>query len=373
MPDRKELQSFTNIELKEVLKKLNLPTAGNKAELLARVLASDPDARCLYGSREGIDEAAGETDDLSAESEVRQSSVYETEIPDPRDGATNYPSELELLRRERLQREIELMRRERGLPRVEMPRVNESEQPRKPVVNIKMVSELLGEYDGTSQDFAAWEAQVRCLANTYELSDALIKIMIGLRIKGKVLAWFHSKPELLTTTSTDILREIQTVYDHRPSKMDLRKQFEKRTWQHGETFQDYYQEKLIKANRVPIPEDELLDYVIDGISDIRMRDHARMQNYASIPDMLQALKKISVGKDSEARWKKTSTDRTEEQHKTAKAKAATSDTRQKEGRWLQPARARGKGLPSTTARTRFVLSMRGERSSTEGLHEKDQI
>lgn len=111
MPDKKDLQLFTNYELREVLKRLNLPTTGNKPELLARVLASDPDDQCLYGNREEMDEAVTETEELSAGSVAGRSNNGEAEVPDPRVGATSYPSELELLRRERrlLQREIELM------------------------------------------------------------------------------------------------------------------------------------------------------------------------------------------------------------------------------------------------------------------------
>jgi len=37
--------------------------------------------------------------------------------------------------------------------------------------------------------------------------------------------------------------ELKVMYDHRPSKIDLHKQFEARTWQSGETIHDYYHEK----------------------------------------------------------------------------------------------------------------------------------
>jgi len=95
------------------------------------------------------------------------------------------------------------------------------------------------------------------------------------------------------------------MYDHRSNKIDLRKQFEARMWQPRETFHDYYHEKIIKANRVPIPEDEILDYVIDVISDLSLRNHARMQNFISTADMLQAFKKISIRPDYRSRHKMT--------------------------------------------------------------------
>lgn len=50
MTDEKSLQEFTNSELKEILKKMNLLTAGNKTELLARILAANPEDHCLRGN-----------------------------------------------------------------------------------------------------------------------------------------------------------------------------------------------------------------------------------------------------------------------------------------------------------------------------------
>lgn len=60
---------------------------------------------------------------------------------------------------------------------------------------------------------------------------------------------------------------MKTIFDYRPNKADLRKQFETRRWQNTESFFEYYQDKVTKANRVPIAEDEMLDYIIDGIAD----------------------------------------------------------------------------------------------------------
>ncbi|XP_036141854.1 uncharacterized protein LOC105829629 [Monomorium pharaonis] len=60
------------------------------------------------------------------------------------------------------------------------------------------------------------------------------------------------------------------------------------------TFHDYYHEKIIKANQIPIPEDEILDYIIDGISDSHLKlasDHARLKNFTSAAEMMRALKK----------------------------------------------------------------------------------
>ena len=43
--------------------------------------------------------------------------------------------------------------------------------------------------------------------------------------------------------------------------------FERRTWQVGETFNEYYHDKIIMAIRISIDTDEIIDYVVEGIPD----------------------------------------------------------------------------------------------------------
>lgn len=53
---------------------------------------------------------------------------------------------------------------------------------------------------------------------------------------------------------------MQNIFDHRPPKMDLPEKFEKRTWRFDETFSNYFYDKVILANKVPVDEEELTDY-----------------------------------------------------------------------------------------------------------------
>ena len=55
--------------------------------------------------------------------------------------------------------------------------------------------------------------------------------------------------------------ELKTIYYYSPSKFIVKKKFEDR--QIGETFSNYYFDKLVLANKVPIDESELLEYLID--------------------------------------------------------------------------------------------------------------
>lgn len=64
---------------------------------------------------------------------------------------------------------------------------------------------------------------------------------------------------------------MKQTFDLRPRKLHLRREFEARVWKAEESFADYYHEKTILANRVPIVEDELLDYLVEGITDLRLQ------------------------------------------------------------------------------------------------------
>jgi len=74
----------------------------------------------------------------------------------------------------------------------------------------------------------------------------------------------------------------------------LRKEFERRTWQTGETFQAYFHDKIIMANRISVDADEIIDYVIDGIPDLRLRDQARLQRFKDAADLVEAFENVTL-------------------------------------------------------------------------------
>ena len=97
-----------------------------------------------------------------------------------------------------------------------------------------------------------------------------------------------------------LLTELAAMFDHRPSKMALRRKFEEREWKNAETFSDYFHEKLILANAVPVDEDELVDYLIDGIPDISIRNQARIQRFKEKKTLLEAFEKVSLKSDKKS-------------------------------------------------------------------------
>lgn len=84
------------------------------------------------------------------------------------------------------------------------------------------------------------------------------------------------------------------MFNNRRSKLELRRNFEKRSWQQAESFPAYFHAKMVLANKASITRDELVDYLIDGISDSRMRDQARIQQFSTEDDLLKAFANISL-------------------------------------------------------------------------------
>lgn len=64
-----------------------------------------------------------------------------------------------------------------------------------------------------------------------------------------------------------------------------------------ELFFDYFHDKVVLANRVSIDEEELLEYIIDGIPDTRLRDQARMQCFRTKSNLLEAFKRLKFRYD----------------------------------------------------------------------------
>lgn len=271
------------VQLKEMLQKRQLQTYGSKAELIARLQEADPEGDWLH-------EIGNAEETLLKTSPDR--------IPrDRHDVPENALRELEYMRRKRelMERETRLLERENQILRsggVPHSSTNSStETPSR--VNINAVSELLNEFNGSDGLFRNWEKQSRLLISTYQLNEKYVKIMLEmLGLKDKALE-FHSCPEHIELSVDELLSKMRWMYVHKESKLKLRKQFEERMWKPEETFSAYYHKKIILPNRVPIDEEEILEYLVEDISNVQLQNQAKLQKFKSMFDLLTAFKTIN--------------------------------------------------------------------------------
>lgn len=272
-------QDFTVPELKEFLRVRNLPVTGNKAELTERLEKSDENIWNILAA----EKAQRQEEQLTARREEPEVEVTSSRL---------VQQELELLKRERdlMRREIDLLRREQQVTTEHM-RSDEANSATN--IGIRALSDLLSDFNGYD-NFETWEQQVNLLRASYKLNDSAVRVLISSKLKGKALSWFHSKPEHLTYDVSELLESMKSMFHHRPSKLLLRKEFESRQWKSGERFTEYYHDKIILGNQISIDDEEMVDYIIDGITDRQLRDQARILCFDQASDLLAAFEKITL-------------------------------------------------------------------------------
>lgn len=85
---------------------------------------------------------------------------------------------------------------------------------------------------------------------------------------------------------TELLDKMVGTYNQRFSMLTLQKYFEERTWRANEIFADYLYEKVTLINKTTISETEVLEYTIDGISDVRVGSQAKMHRFKTRNNLL---------------------------------------------------------------------------------------
>ncbi|XP_071564275.1 uncharacterized protein Tsp26a isoform X1 [Temnothorax nylanderi] len=313
----KNASDFTVAELKDILKALGQSTGGTKAELIGKLMALDPEDAWMEelllwrhvftedendgGRTSDLRGPPPSPDDGNGSDERTRHHSTPAESSASADGTMQ--REMELIRKEK-----ELMQRELDLARCEIeflrrytenaltPVQRREVSPSPSRVNVSIIAELLSYFDGGADRYDQWSKQVALLKTMYGLDDNTTRVLIVSRLRGKALDWFHSKSEHIELPINRLLEELKkAMFSNRRSKIAVWKQFEGRTWRWGEAFSEYLHDKVILANHVPVPDDEIIDYVIDGIWDPELRYYqARIQRFASTTPLLDAFETITI-------------------------------------------------------------------------------
>lgn len=205
-------------QLREKLRELGFSSTGNRDELINRLIEADPSGQWIKGTSE-MPQASVTTQEDESESDARAPAL-----------TSQYEREIEMYRREKelAEREVQFARRELELVR-EMQRMITVERGQaaergnifhdSPKVSIAAIADLLSCFDGSVGSYEVWEKQLKLIKTTYHLADEYVKILIGMRSKGKASEWLQSKPQHIEMSVDDLLNEMREMYDHRPSKI----------------------------------------------------------------------------------------------------------------------------------------------------------
>jgi len=102
------------------------------------------------------------------------------------------------------------------------------------------------------EDFERWKTRINLLRATYELDENISMILIGSKLRGKALDWYHSRADYLAMGVDELLYIKRDAIHIRAAYrigVRVRKKFEARKWQRNELFSEYCHHKLILRNR----------------------------------------------------------------------------------------------------------------------------
>ncbi|XP_067614353.1 uncharacterized protein [Eurosta solidaginis] len=86
-----------------------------------------------------------------------------------------------------------------------------------------------------------------------------------------------------------LLLEMRSLFEEKASKLMLKRKLEARRWL-------IFHAKLILANRILIEEDELVEYLVEGIPNEALRSQAKMQRFRNKYELLDAFRTIQLPK-----------------------------------------------------------------------------
>ncbi|XP_049318258.1 uncharacterized protein LOC125780312 [Bactrocera dorsalis] len=318
------LSLYTVEQLKSWLRSLKHKTTGSKAELIVRLQKIPEELRGNFrNSMVDVDADVDCTQAIIAEKEQADeinegaSSINITEECGefsngivPQYDASNRTSvekkqkecdanEWRLLKieLELLKRECELKKMENELLMREKEQLRNSDNQTKNISNKQKfadVKELISEFSGSGECLKLWQAQLKNIQSVYQLDDNNLRALIANKLKGNALKWLHSRDDLILMPIDKFLKEMRSLFEEKTSNLMLKKKFEIRQWLTTESFREYFQEKLILANRILIGEDELVEYLIDGIPDNTLRSQAKMQRFHDKYELLEAFRNIQL-------------------------------------------------------------------------------
>ncbi|XP_036332219.1 obscurin [Rhagoletis pomonella] len=292
--------------LREWLRQLKLPTSGCKATLALRVSEVPKNQRgvcpIVHTGLEG--DAESETDEVQALQEnenaaltSKQQTNVDHESYGNRDAAEVnvlfLQREVELLKREKefLVRENEFLRRLSSIGEsagAALPRRELNNPVSRSVDNLKG---LVPEYNGDAS-VDVWVTQIENMRVMFAVDEDTMRLLLFGKLKGKAQQWLYSKPNFLLESFVQLVTELKEVFGTKHSKLSLRRKFEMRKWQQKESFNEYYNDKVMLANLLKLEEEELVEYIIDGIADEQLRIQGYLQCYSNKVQLLQAYSKV---------------------------------------------------------------------------------
>ncbi|XP_041449939.1 uncharacterized protein LOC121404469 isoform X2 [Drosophila obscura] len=170
---------------------------------------------------------------------------------------------------------------------------HENEQLRKKsAVPFNVIKECVPEFNGEG-DIDVWLTCIKNVQAIFKVEDDIMRSLICARIKGKASAWFFANYSPLSAGIDQILHQLRVMFGNKDNILETRRKFEQRKWIFDEKFVVYYHEKLLLAKDLNMNDAETIQYLIDGIPDQQLRNQALLQCFVSTEAMLMAFQHLN--------------------------------------------------------------------------------
>ncbi|KAH0822782.1 hypothetical protein GEV33_000009 [Tenebrio molitor] len=141
-------------------------------------------------------------------------------------------------------------------------------------------------------DVEGWLERVDAVRSTYEVPDNIIKLIAVGKLRGDAKGWYQSKVQYITMAWNDFKTEMKQMFKKRLNKVEVMREFEARKWTRGEDFTKYYADKVRLGNKARLGEEDILQYLIDGIENRMLQNFVRINNPFELTDVLTIMKDV---------------------------------------------------------------------------------
>lgn len=157
-----------------------------------------------------------------------------------------------------------------------------------PAVQLNEISSVLPFFSGVSDENVDYFISVIQHTKTvFAVDDEIMKLVILKQLKGGAQIWSMSM-NLLSKEYGEVIEILKNTFATNENTYVLRKKLDMRKWRSNESFQEYSTEKRILAGPLKLEEEELIDYLIEGIPDQVLRNQARIAHFKTVADLTKA-------------------------------------------------------------------------------------
>lgn len=133
-------------------------------------------------------------------------------------------------------------------------------------IQLNEISILLPAFNGESnEDVEYFVKTIEYTKQVFGINDDIMKLFLMKQLEGKARLWMLSSSDLVWKSYSEVLEDLRHTFEVIESSFELRKTLASIKWNGYQSFKKYCFEKKLVAQKLKIPEKELIDYVIEGI------------------------------------------------------------------------------------------------------------